>query len=131
MVQSVGDRLMCKINCLNYHHGCSVSHVLYVWLFIYQTKCSSAFKHEWTLNFTCQVTRNFKRRLLNCICYIQFLSLYLECHVRLFYQIQGLCSAVRFLVLPTYAVGLMKLSISDHSIYKSWYFVVPPDWLKS
>lgn len=72
MVQSVGDRLMCKINSINYDHGCNVSHVLYVCLFIYKTKCSSACKHEWTQIVKCKVAGSFKKQLLNCSCFIQF-----------------------------------------------------------
>ena len=87
MVQSVGDRLMCKMNSINYDHGCNVSHVFYVCLFIYKTKCSSACNYEWTQIVKCKVTRNFKKNLLYCICCIQFLSLYLKCPVSLFCQI--------------------------------------------
>ena len=109
---------MCKINSFNYDHGCNVSHVLYVCLFIYKTKCSSACKHEWTQIFKCNVTRNFKKHLLNCSCCIQFLNLYLKCHVSLFCQIYGLCSEMRFLVLPTDGVGVLKSPFSDLIKYK-------------
>jgi hypothetical protein len=130
MVQSVGDRLMCKINSLNYDHGCNVSHVLYVCLLIYKTKCSSACKHEWTQIITCKVTRNFKRHVLNCSCCIQFYKFVSEMSCEsvlpnLRFVFRNEFSCVTNLCCRCFEI----ISFRSQNV-QGWYFVIPPDWLK-